>query len=373
MFSFATFFLLLIYEDSLTRRGGTFDICKHPLHREHHICFLKGNMLASFKVSRIQLRDLVMPSPQMKMPSKDPNQEELSHDLNDVNIDRQEMFTQINDKLSKIKAESTSQSLITSITVLINDCAKDFDSLKKLGDDIENNIKDNTQLHEMRISILMLKVHLLKTITTWKQKLTTLADLKRKEEKTTSSALSRHPSGNNITTLPPPIQLQQQEVTSNITSQTSLKSNKNDATLQIDVPSKSSYPEQDHETKPNLKVDLQCPSEKEAENLYISSASIMESHKLSDSQKSISSPSAQTSNQITVQPTKHKWHARDTNNCNANFQLISPFPTTLHADLYLKPGVLVDESQPSSIIAYTLASSKLLISDFILVMKFHWT
>ena len=31
-----------------------------------------------------------------------------------------------------------------------------------------------------------------------------------------------------------------------------------------------------------------------------------------------------------------------------------PFPNTIHPDLYFKPYVLVDEDQPSSIIAYAL-------------------
>ena len=99
-----------------------------------------------------------MPSPQLQMPSKDPTKEELRSDLNDVNIHRDEMFAQINDKLSKIKVDTSSPILITSITALISDCAKDYESLQKLGDGIRSNIKDDTQLAEMRISILMLKV-----------------------------------------------------------------------------------------------------------------------------------------------------------------------------------------------------------------------
>ena len=37
--------------------------------------------------------------------------------------------------------------------------------------------------------------------------------------------------------------------------------------------------------------------------------------------------------------------------------LENPFPDTLHPDLFLKPHILVDESQPSTIIAYALGSS----------------
>ena len=37
--------------------------------------------------------------------------------------------------------------------------------------------------------------------------------------------------------------------------------------------------------------------------------------------------------------------------------LENPFPGTLHPDLFLKPHILVDESQPSTIIAYALGSS----------------
>ena len=60
---------------------------------------------------------------------------------------------------------------------------------------------------------------------------------------------------------------------------------------------------------------------------------------------------------------KSKGWLSNSNSTQIDFQLISPFPPTLHADLYLKPGVLVDENQPSSIIAYTLASSKLITID----------
>ena len=96
MLSFAMFFSLLIYEENLTRRGASFDICQHSIHREHHICFLKGDMLASFKVSHIQLHDLVMPSPHLVIPSKIPTQEQLTNDLTTLNNYRQSLFNQIN-------------------------------------------------------------------------------------------------------------------------------------------------------------------------------------------------------------------------------------------------------------------------------------
>ena len=50
MFSFAMFFPLLIHEDKITRRGSTAAICGHSIHKDHHICFSKGETLASFKV-----------------------------------------------------------------------------------------------------------------------------------------------------------------------------------------------------------------------------------------------------------------------------------------------------------------------------------
>ena len=353
------FFLLLIYEDSLKRRGGTYDICKHPLHREHHICFLKGNMLASFKVSRIQLRDLVMPSPQLQMPSKDPTKEELRSDLNDINIHRDNMFTQINEKLSKIKVDTSSQILITSITALIGDSAKDYESLQKLGDGIFTNIKDNTQLAEMRISILMLKVQLLKTISTWKQKLAHLGDLKKKEEKSAHSALSRHPSGNNVSTLTTSALTQQSDMAHNLAPHTPSESSK----CQSIEHSKLHYPDvdiidQNNETKDILTTHSDSSIEKNIEDVT-TSGSVIKENKTVEALKSSSIANMQPlSNQIIAQSSKHKWHSRDSNISTSNFQLSSPFPATLHADLYLKPGVLVDESQPSSIIAYTLASSK---------------
>ena len=360
MFSFATFFLLLIYEDSLKRRGGTYDICKHPLHREHHICFLKGNMLASFKVSRIQLRDLVMPSPQLQMPSKDPTKEELRSDLNGVNTHRDEMFNQINEKLSKIKVDTSSQILVTSITALVSDCAKDYESLQKLGDGIFTNIKDNTQLAEMRISILMLKVQLLKTISTWKQRLALLGDLKKKEDKSAHSALSRHPSGNNVSTLPTSALTQQSDMAHNVASHILSESPK----CQTTDNSKLICPEvnikdQNNETKDTVTTHSDSSIEKNIEDVNTTSDSVIKESKTVEAQKSSSIANIQPlPNQIIAPSSKHKWHSRDSNISTSNFQLSSPFPATLHADLYLKPGVLVDESQPSSIIAYTLASSK---------------
>ena len=360
MFSFATFFLLLIYEDSLKRRGGTYDICKHPLHREHHICFLKGNMLASFKVSRIQLRDLVMPSPQLQMPSKDPTKEELRSDLKDVNIHRDEMFTQLNEKLGKIKVDTSSQILITSITALISDCAKDYESLQKLGDGIFTNIKDNTQLAEMRISILMLKVQLLKTISTWKQKLAHLGDLKKKEEKSAHSALSRHPSGNNMSTIPTSVLTQQSDTAHNLASHISTESSKCQTTENSELPCLDvNIKDQNNETKDTMTTHSDSPMEKNSEEVNTTSDSVIKESKTVEARKSSSTANIQPqSAPIIAQSSKHKWHSRDSNISTSNFQLSSPFPATLHADLYLKPGVLVDESQPSSIIAYTLASSK---------------
>ena len=259
-----------------------------------------------------------------------------------------------------------SQTLITSIIVLINECAKDFEGLKKLADDIDTNINGNTQLHEMRISILMLKVHLLKTISTWKQKLGNLADLKKKEEKTAINALSRHPSGNNISSLPQPATLQQPQFAPDLASQALLESSKTDAIFPAEISPKISFVsnknEEDSETKQMLKKDLQLSNETIERNsidiVNSVSSSIPDGHKALEAQRSLSSTIQPSSIQSTVHVSKPKWHSRDKDVSTSDFQITSPFPTTLHADLYLKPGVLVDESQPSSIIAYTLASSK---------------
>ena len=98
--------------------------------------------------------------------------------------------------------------------------------------------------------------------------------------------------------------------------------------------------------------------ERSIEDVGTTSGNKAECNKLDGPKSQSVPPVLVQSSQTLNHASKHKWHTRENSISAAYFQLSSPFPTTLHADLYLKPGVLVDESQPSSIIAYTLASSK---------------
>ena len=117
--------------------------------------------------------------------------------------------------------------------------------------------------------------------------------------------------------------------------------------------------DQNNETKDTLTTHSDSSIEKNIEDINATNDSVVKESKTIEARKSSSMANTQPlSNQIIAQSSKHKWHSRDSNISTSNFQLLSPFPATLHADLYLKPGVLVDESQPSSIIAYTVASSK---------------
>ena len=369
MLSFAMFFSLLIYEENLTRRGASFDICQHSIHREHHICFLKGDMLASFKVSHIQLHDLVMPSPHLVLPSKIPTQEQLSNDLTNLNNCRQSLFNQINDKLNKIKAETHGPSLTGAITLHLTEAVKDFETLKKYADEIDANIRTGTQLNEMRISILMLKVSLLKTISRWKSKLISLADIKKKEDKSVGNIISRHPSGNNLSGTPS-LQIIPTGYVFDATSQSS-----------ADLPNIDG-----HQGHTDLSAKLSANSSVVDENISTTNISSMKTEtrnsmaELDDSCIDIVNssynlkskdlnleeiPSSTAPPATVLQPSythnvvavsKAKWNSRESSN-SLDFQLLSPFSATIHADLYLKPGVLVDESQPSSVIAYTLASN----------------
>ena len=363
MLSFAMFFLLLIYEENLTRRGASYDICKHLLHREHHICFLKGDKLASFKVSRIQLHDLVMPSSRLEMPSKEPTQEQLIKDLNELNKHRQTLFNQINEKLNKIKSETNGLSILSSIGSQFAESGKDFEDLENLADTINTNIRAGTLLNEMRISILMLKVSLLKAVSKWKLKLLALADVKKKEDKSAGNATSRHPSGGNITSCPQ-ISLQQSGCALECSSQSSTDTQIVDATQgQVEISPKlsinSSIVEGDlvETFQPVTHDDKEIVES--LEDSCIDIVNVIHDRKVEDhclaGASSTIVPRTAVVNPSHTQ--KQKWPSKEHFN-PVDFQLLSPFPATLHADLYLKPGVLVDESQPSSIIAYTLSSSK---------------
>ena len=367
MLSFAVFFLLLIYEENLTRRGATYDVCKHLLHRDHHICFLKGDMLASFKVSSIELHQLVLPAPRLKMPSKSPTKDQLIKELNSLNMHRQTMFQQLNEKLNKIKSEPHGPSFLSAVTAHLNDAAKDFEQLKKFADGIDNNVRAGTQLNEMRISTMMLKVQLLKTISSWRSKLLTLADAKKKEDKNMSSNASRHPSGSNLSACQQALLIDQ--VTSNyeISSQSSIESRPDDdpqSNSQNPPPLLCSSSIADVAVTSESKVAKteKAKSVTKTENfidITIAQDKINEEHLIQDSVDTAARPSTVVqpqSIQTVVSAPKSKWHSREQSN-QFDFQLHSPFPATLHPDLYVKPGVLVDESQPSSIIAYTLASN----------------
>ena len=359
MLSFAMFFLLLIYERQLRRRGATYNLCKHLLHREHHICFLKGNILASFKVSSIQLHDLVMPSPFLEMPCKDPCKEQMINELGILSNQCRSLFVEINEKLNKVKSDNNGQTLLSSNAALyLGEAEKDFENLKKFSDDIDSNICEGTQLQEMRISILMLKVSLLKHTTTWKSKLALLGELKKKEDKTTNAvvvvvplggASSRHPSES-----------------SKLSSTTSLE--------KTPMSTPRSSKRADSVIEPSV-ITKECDSEL-TKNCPGNNSTTKSSQIISDDgicgggnaltttklEEKLTSTSTTTSGSSSQLGAKSKWHSHSSNNSNVDFQLSSPFPTTLHPDLYLKPGVLVDENQPSSIIAYTLASSKYEVS-----------
>ena len=210
----------------------------------------------------------------------------------------------------------------------------------------------------------------MKKISSWKGKLTALAEVKKKEDKTLDKTISRHPSGNNISSQPQP--LHNSTCAYDGSSQSSIDSQKFEGVDgNLEAPANTpkisfdglddSTPERTpksstEEVKMTNRLDDSCI------DIVNISHDALDKHKTQEVSSAIAPPAA------VVQPshTQHfsvpinKWHTREHSN-PLDFQLISPFPSTLHADLYLKPGVLVDESQPSSIIAYTLASSKFIV------------
>ena len=274
MYSFAMFFLLLIHEERIKRRGSTAALCNHSLHKDHHICFSKGETLASFKVASIVPNDLVMPPTQLQMPSAVPVVESLMLELKVLSVHGSSVFSQINEKLVKIKSESNK----TSVSGLLTEQEKEFESYKSTVEQISANVSTHSHLTEMKTSILMLKVSLLKTIRRWNSKLLHLQQEVKKSSKEMSGSnnagRSRVPSGSgSVSSL-------QETPRSSVSSVTSS--------------------EHDSVRKRNS--------------------------------------------------------TKDSN--NADFHINSPFSPKLHPDLYLAPGVLVDEEQPSSIIAYTLATNE---------------
>ena len=261
MYSFAMFFLFLFYEDGIVRRGSTAKLCSHSLHRYHHICFSKGDTLASFKLSPIQTQDLVVPSEKLAMPCTVPSAQKMMSELKVLSVHGSSVFSQINEKLNKIKNDQ-------SVGQLLIDQEKEFDAYKKSLEEIQENITRGDHLKAMKTSTLMVKVSILQSVDRWKGILHQLGENKKSEDK----------------------------------------------------------------------------------KFRVRSGSGTETMK---------SPSTEASAaEGTVRKTKAERLNSSKENGNSDFHLHSPFSTKLHPDLYLHPGIIVDEEQPSSIIAYTLASNK---------------
>ena len=246
---------------------------------------------------------------------------------------------------------------------------KDFETLKKYADDIGANIRTGTQLNEMRISILMLKVSLLKTISSWKSKLISLADIKKKEDKSVGNNLSRHPSGNNISSGAQSLPFIPPGCGFDATSQSSADIPKMDGAkghmdLSAKLSADSLVDENISATKSSaintatdkINTELEDSCIDIVNFSYISKNKDLNTEEISSSTAPPAAVLQPSYTQNVVAVSKAKWNSRESSN-SLDFQLLSPFSATLHADLYLKPGVLVDESQPSSVIAYTLASN----------------
>jgi len=242
-----------------------------------------------------------MPPTKINLPPRILGEKDLNDELFRLSVQGTSVFAQLHSKLIQLQREfepNSTSVLYSNVRDLIEAQKTDQESYRQKIQKISvelNHENDAKDLIKGQSDMLMLKISIIKDVTSWRIKLSKLADLKKKEDKifARANSKSRVASGNSLL---------------------------------------SSHEEQQHMSLPVM-----------TSTLTTGAAVPIEVKKDEEPKKKLSSGSS-ASHSVLNEPDF--------------INVTNPYSNTVHPDLYLKPYILVDEGQPSSIIAYALGSTE---------------
>ncbi len=294
--SYGMFLLLLIKETKLVRRK--FVSCTHSLHNFQYTCFGHRNQIAFFKMQTITPHEVKMPPEMVRLPDNFPVAKELRDDLSKLSVLGSGVHGQLHEKLVQLQNECDnfgSAGLASEVRKLVSDQQAGFEASKVKIDMIGMNIEASRDLIKAQSDILMLQVAIMKDVTNWRLRISKFFEQKKKEDKLMAKSGPKSRVASGSSLLLPPEEQQHMSLPALSTANTDSGSNL------------------------RSREDDPTPA------------------------KSKKGSSGNVLSFITEQDFG---------------TLDSPFPSTLHPDLYLKPYIMVDEGQPSSVIAFALGSTE---------------
>ncbi len=338
MMSFVMFLLMIVYETKMVRR----DIvkCDHSLHSEQFTCFGRGNYVAWFKVEKLRPHEIRLPPSQILLPNTLPEKPFLLEELKQLSVLGSKLYGQINEKLIELRSEcSCHKQTLALVTEMIAEQEVDLQDFREKQRLINEKLQTDQDGDEAFLpdvigakgDILALKVSMMKAIVRWKQKFAHFFDQKRKEDKTLASSFRSRAASGNL--------LDRTESSSNLSG-------------------KESAPSLTPSTATAISASI------ESNGLEVPPTATSNAHPVVGKSCSSSGASVEKAKQPPSTPKKSddqgfwNWTNSSSSSSGQLFQIDNPFPTTLHPDLYVFPDIIVDESQPSSIIAYALSSGK---------------
>lgn len=301
MMSFATFLLLLMYETRLTRRDAS--SCPHSLHNFQYTCFGLVNQVAFFKMQPIAPHGLVIPPARIVMPSNQPNEEELLEQFKQLTVHGSKVFSQINEKLINLKSvcRTSGTGIQQTVSDLLEEQEVDFKTYRHHVDHINNSLRGGgpEQQEATTRDLLVTKAKLLVL------KITIMKSISKWRSKFA--------------------QFHEQK----------RKEDKSKPRVRV---TSGSNPE---------KVGTMDNSHNNDNNTITTTTTVTAA--ATDKTKKVEEG---------ISATK-LWNSLiNSGNEEDKYGITNPYPATVHPGLYHAPNILVDEAQPSSIIAYALGTSE---------------
>ncbi|OQR76585.1 1-phosphatidylinositol 3-phosphate 5-kinase-like [Tropilaelaps mercedesae] len=195
--SFAKYLELRFYGAAYTCRGSAKEPCGHSLHHEHYQYFSTGHMVAAIKYIPITIREIVLPPTTIRIEEQQLNVSKISDEIRELSEKSSEFYQTVLHALMGIKEQVLGTKLelwLAQIDVHREQKMKCKDHIEKLNVQlITPACEDEEMCWPIYDSLVRLKTHIADSVQTWNELLTNFETARKKEDKTGKGEMNSFP------------------------------------------------------------------------------------------------------------------------------------------------------------------------------------
>ncbi|XP_028967984.1 1-phosphatidylinositol 3-phosphate 5-kinase [Galendromus occidentalis] len=339
--SFAKYLELRFHGAAYTCRGSQATPCGHSIHHNHVQYFSTGHLVACFKYVPISIREIVLPPTMIRIKKQELSISKVSDEIRGLSEKSSEFYQTVLQVLMGIKDQVIATKHEVWLTQMLEihkeQRAKSKEYIEKLNVQLTMPVSEDSAEENcwpIYNSLVRLKNHIADGVLTWNNLLTNFENARKKEEKITrSESVSKAPVETGVAGPLDNDNVDQNEV---ICDPMKLLENQ----------------------------ELRSKSASAASSLTKDSISTDDSRSQSTAEEKLA-PMISEELTVSVDAKQEKRGTVKTIfqqflNTSATALISSPFPATEHYNLNLgmEPPIAVYDTEPSSIIAASLASSE---------------